>query len=173
MTNPLAPSPGPPEPGSEEAQQQLIFVQEYLRTNDPVLALAKAGIVDIRYAPQITARKLLEKEHIQSLITACRIAGVDQTPDVEYTRETAMARLDSIYNEARADRDRPAALAATKLQLQVQGLLTTNIDMTIHHTAGEMTTEQLLKIARRGSAIDGEFKVVDPAMSGMIEGPKK
>lgn len=161
MVNPLAPAAGPPEPGSDEAQDQLTFVQEYLRTNDPVLALTRAGIIDIRYPAEVTARKLMEKPHIKALIDTVRAAGLVPVPEMVISRETVVSRFDSIYHEARADRDRPSALAANKLIAHMQGYLTTTIDLTIHHTAAEMTTDQLLKIARRGAAIDGEFHEID------------
>lgn len=170
MVNPLAPAKGPPEPGSDEAQQQLTFVQEFLRTGDPVQALSRAGIIDIRYPAEVTARKLLEQPHIAALVDAVRATGIAPAPGQPITRETYLDRLDSIYHESRSDRDRPAALASIKLATQLQGLLSTQIDMTVTQRVDEMSTEQLLKMAKRFGVIDADFKVID---TKAIEGPKK
>lgn len=162
--------PSQPEPTSEKAQQLLVFAEEFVRGGDAVNAMVMANLSDPKYAAAVAARKLLEDPNVQALVAQARKMLGDQTRDYAVSRETQVSRLDSIYSEARMDKDRPAAIAAIKLQSHLQGYLTQAIDLTITHNVADMSTEQLLKMARKYGAIDGDFKVVDvPA----LEAPEK
>lgn len=160
--------PSTPEPTSEEAQKLLVFAEEFARGGDAVTAMVMASLSDPKYAPAVAARKLLEKPHVQALVAQARKMIGDQAGDYSVSRETQVSRLDSLYNEARMDKDRPAAIAAIKLQAHLQGYLTQQIDLSITHNVGDMSTDQLLKMARKYGVVDGDFKVIEPLA---IEGP--
>lgn len=149
-----------PDPASEEAQQLLVFAESYARDGDVIRAIALADLTDSRYSTEVVARKTLARPEVKAFIAAFRakIEMEKQAPaEMAITREALVSRLDKIYDSAMKDRDRGAAIAAVKLQSILLGFHKQEIDFNITHSVQEMSTDQLLKIAKRGQTLDGEF----------------
>jgi|GEM_PF-3379075 len=136
-----------------------VFVQEYVDHGDAMLACVRADIRDPRYPMDIIARRMLERPEIRA---ACKaLAAISEfRQHVDVTRETIVADMQRVYEQA-LDRDMLAqAVASKKLQADLLGFIAQKIEVT-HRDVTEMTESQLTKIAGKSLIIDADFEDVE------------
>lgn len=162
MTQSILP-PDDDKETDEKAEMDAVFVQEYVKCGDAVIACLRAGIRDPRYTIDVVAERQLNKPVIRDLIAIVEKIDVDKTP-VEITRERLNADMEVVKEQALRDRQYGSVIAAAKLQAALNGLISQTIN--IHHrvSAEMMTDADLLRIAEGGDrkpVIDADYSEID------------
>lgn len=132
-----------------------IFVEQYLKTGNAMIACSRAGIRDPRYPMEVTAERTLQRPDIQFLIKAFGKLQVPEQP-IEVTRETNIVDMQTVYEKALEDRQYGSAISAKKLQSLLMGVLTQNINVTHRHTVDNMSDDELMRIANQS-----DRKIID------------
>lgn len=140
------------------------FVQEYVRRETEEDAGSRAVIAaqlrDAMWLPHQVAEMLLAKPEIQAAIKVLRTVYKPKA-GAEISGETIKMDLEVLYQEAKDARQFTAAIAAKKLQSELLGLLSKDININVRHSVSTMADGDLEAIAKRG-AIDAEFTDVTP-----------
>lgn len=151
---------------SPDADQIALFVECYVRNGDPVASCVESRILDPMYSVQTIAARLMETPAVLWAIAAYKRAKPD-TVRVEITRESILADAQSIYESALKN-DPKTALAAKRLQAELQKFLSQDVNINVKHDVTTMTDEQLAKIAA-GKPIDAEFTDITPVPKGLAQ----
>lgn len=145
---------------AEKAERDNIFVEEFVRTGDPIVACIRADMIDAQFSPEVKARAQLKRPEIQAavkLLESMNIVGVD----VGITREAIVAQMEYLYLAAIKNKDFKSAIAAKSLQASLLGMLEQKITLTHNVPVREMTTEQIEKLlAKRMKVIDVTPEVI-------------
>lgn len=145
----------------ETTTPDIIFCEEYAAHGDAVLACVRAGISDPRFTVEVVAGRMLARPEIRASLDALSRARGERPPEVEITRESIVADLQYVYEDAIRNGDRQAAIAAKKLQAGMRGLLIERKQIDVRRRIEEFTTDELLAIAQKGRAVDVEYEEVD------------
>jgi hypothetical protein len=167
--------------GDTKMLPDAIFVREYVRHGDEVLAVSRAGLTDSRYSLNVIADYHLSRPEIQSAISIQREL-VKENEALKrrllggYSRELILEDLETLHLKAREDGDYAPAISAKKVQAQVLGYLDKTVHVTHSLVPREMTTDELrLRIAEMTrdslpppaedvpAIIEGEFTEVGDA----------
>lgn len=140
--------------------RDLVFVEEFVRTGDPIVACTRANMIDVEFSPEVRARAQLKRPEIQAavkLLEGMNIVGMD----VGITREAIVAQMEYVYAAATKNKDFKSAIAAKSLQASLLGMLEQKITLTHNVPVREMTTEQIEKLlAKRMKVIDVTPEVI-------------
>lgn len=139
--------------GDTKMLPDAIFVREYVRHGDEVLAVSRAGLSDSRYSLSVVAEYHLARPEIQAAISIQRElvkenAALKKRLLGGYSRELIIEDLETLHLKAREDGDYAPAISAKKVQAQVLGYLDKTVHVTHSLVPREMTTDELrLRIA--------------------------
>lgn len=155
---------------NESPSRLAAFVQEYVRRENQadagVLAVIAADLRDPQWLPHQIAERMLARREIQAAIMVLRAAY--KPPEIrEVSAETISMDMEALYQEAKTARQFTAAIAAKKLQAEVNSLLVKKLDINVNHRAS-LTDAELEAIAKRG-VIEGEFTTVSTALTVVNE----
>lgn len=159
----ILPSTGA-EDEEEAAEQAIIFIQEYLKTGNAMVACSRAGIRDPRYTMEVVAERYLNRDDIQVALKAFDKLQVAAQP-IEVGRESIVADMQVVFEKALSDRQYGSAISAKKLQALISGLISAKIDITHRHSVESMTDEQLMRIAAAS-----DKKIIDITPDGDEDG---
>lgn len=147
-----------------DSEQDSVFVEEYVKTGDAMLAIVRSGIRDPAYSMDIVARRTLERPEIAAAVKALERIERASLP-VEITRESLVADMQQVYEKCISIGDHKSAISAKKLQATLCGLLDQKITVT-HRHLNEMTDADLMRIASKGKTVtDADYEEIpgDPA----------
>lgn len=134
--------------GDTKMTPDAIFVREYVRTGDEILAVSRAGLNDSRYALSVVAEYHLARPEIQAAISIQR----ELSKDLEtarrrmlggYSRELILDDLENLHQKAKEDGAYAPAISAKKVQAQLMGYLDQTVHITHSVEPREMSTDEL------------------------------
>jgi len=121
-----------------------IFVREYVRTGDAMLATSRAGLNDSRYTLSVLAEHHLRRPEIQAAIEIAKELNRDAKPSrMGYTRELIIEDLERLHRDARDDGMYAPAISAKKVQAQLLGYLDQTVNVRHSVEPREMSTDEL------------------------------
>lgn len=134
--------------GDTRMTPDAIFVREYVRTGDALLAVSRAGLGDSRYALSVVAEYHLGRAEIKAAIEIQRELAKAEGERRRrmlggYSRDLILDDLEALHQKAKEDGAYAPAISAKKVQAQLLGYLdqTVNVRHTIEPR--EMTTDEL------------------------------
>lgn len=147
--------------GDTRMTPDAVFVREYVRTGDALLAVSRAGLGDSRYALSVVAEYHLGRPEIQAAIAIQRdLAKTEKRREEGYTLDLILDDLENLHQKAKEDGAYAPAISAKKVQAQLLGFLDQTVNIRHSVVPREMTTDELrLRIAELSRA------------SGMLEAP--
>jgi len=160
--------------GDTKMTPDAIFVREYVRTGDEVLAVSRAGLNDSRYAlsvvaeyhlarPEIQAAILIQRELFKELETSrLRLMG-------GYSRELILDDLEKLHQKASDDGAYAPAISAKKVQAQLLGFLDQTVNIRHSLEPREMTTDELRRRIADLSGVAGELPPPEVDRPAIIE----
>lgn len=121
-----------------------VFVREYVKTGDAMLATSRAGLNDSRYTLSVLAEHHLRRPEIQAAIEIARELNRDMRPSgMEYTRDLIIEDLERLHQEAKSDGAYAPAISAKKVQAQLLGYLDQTVNVRHSVEPREMSTDEL------------------------------
>lgn len=143
------------------------FVTEYVRRqNEPdaaTHAVIAAQLREARWLPHQIGEMLLARPEIQAAISVVQSAYKPRETK-EVTLNTISTDMEVLYQEAKNARQFTAAIAAKKLQAELHGMLSKDININVKHSVSTMTDAELEKLARKKAiddkTIDAEYTEV-------------
>lgn len=140
------------------------FIEEYVRHNDPVKAIERSGIRgegrDVSLSFSALADRLLAKPSVQVGVEFLRRARAYWGAG-EITRESLVASLEDIAEDARRSRKHSEAIAAKKLQAQLMGLLIERREVTFKKKIEDMTNAELMELAAKRKRATAAERAID------------
>lgn len=148
--------------GDTRMTPDAVFVREYVKTGDALLAVSRAGLGDSRYALSVVAEYHLGRPEIQAAIAIQRdLAKTEKRREEGYTLDLILDDLENLHQKAKEDGAYAPAISAKKVQAQLLGYLDQTVNIRHSVVPREMTTDELrLRIAELSRA------------SGMLEAPE-
>lgn len=121
-----------------------VFVREYVKTGDAMLATSRAGLNDSRYTLSVLAEHHLRRPEIQAAIEIAKELNRDAKSVVGgYTRELILEDLERLHRDARDDGMYAPAISAKKVQAQLLGYLDQTVNVRHSVEPREMSTDEL------------------------------
>ena len=144
-----------------------IFVREFVKTGDAMLATSRAGLNDSRYTLSVLAEHHLRRPEIQAAIEIAKELSRDAKPSrMGYTRELIIEDLERLHRDARDDGMYAPAISAKKVQAQLLGYLDQTVNVRHSVEPREMTTDEL---RRKIAELSGKSDAALPAPYVRIE----
>lgn len=157
-----------------DVERDAMFVKVYLQTGDGLDACKRAGFIVNGYDDRTVAEYLLDRCDIQEAIKIAKESKARKPAAVEITRESIISDLNDIHKAAMIDGDYAPAIAAKKLQAQLMGVLSENVQITHKMDVTRMTDEQLMRlIALKSKQEDLNMIDVTPTGLSQISGPAR
>jgi hypothetical protein len=160
--------------GDTKMTPDAIFVREYVRHGDEILAVNRAGLTDSRYSLSVVAEYHLGRPEIQAAIAIQRElakenAAIKRRLLGGYSRELIVEDLETLHLKAKEDGAYAPAISAKKVQAQLLGFLDQTVNIRHSVVPREMTTDELrLRIAEL-SGVAGELPPPDLDRPAIIE----
>lgn len=144
-----------------DTNKDVVFINSYREHRDPVRACVEAQLSDPHYTITVFAKRQLERPEIKAAIEALDKADEKHGPRAEITREAVEAKLMSLAEKAEAEGQYNSAIAALKLLAALRNWLSTNIAITHRHVAGDLSDDELERIAsQKRDAVDASYEEV-------------
>lgn len=144
------------------------FIEEYVRHNDPVKAIERSGIRgegrDVSLSFSALADRLLAKPSVQVGVEFLRRARAYWGAGGGaggITRESLVASLEDIAEDARRSRKHSEAIQAKKLQAQLMGLLIERREVTFKKKIEDMTDAELMELAAKRKRATAAERVIE------------
>lgn len=140
-----------------------VFVREYVRTGDALLACNRAGLGSSQYPLRVMAERQLARPEIQAAIEAYKSARGEVSGDEPPSRELQVDKLEAIFRRALEDGSYSAAATAVKLQNELLGYADKTVNYNFNVTAQELPLHELRamvakKLSLGGPVIDAEYE---------------
>lgn len=159
--------------------QDQLWVTLYRQTGDAMASCVRAKMSDPAWPTDVLAMKTLERSEIQRAIelldkhereTAEAAAAKSQAvaarmPPVEITRDSVVANLQEVFEQAMPALAFGAAIASQKTIASINGWLKQTVDVNIGFKRPEdMTDDELERIIKQGAkgTISAQYKDVTP-----------
>ena len=144
-----------------------VFVREYVRTGDAMLATSRAGLNDSRYTLSVLAEHHLRRPEIQAAIEIAKQLNRDVRPlGMEYTRELILEDLERLHQDARVDGAYAPAISAKKVQAQLLGYLDQTVNVRHSVEPREMSTDELRRriaeMTGKEAALPAPYERLEP-----------
>lgn len=158
--------------GDTQMTPDAIFVREYVRTGDEMLAVSRAGLTDSRYALNVMAEYHLSRPEIQAAIAIQKqLFNADEKRRARlaggYSLQLILDDLESLHLQAKEDGAYAPAISAKKVQAQMLGYLDKTVHVTHSVEPREMTTDEL---RRRIAELSGDRVAIEDGRPSVIEG---
>jgi hypothetical protein len=144
-----------------------VFVREYVKTGDAMLATSRAGLNDSRYTLSVLAEHHLRRPEIQAAIEIARELNRDMRPSgMEYTRDLIIEDLERLHQEAKSDGAYAPAISAKKVQAQLLGYLDQTVNVRHSVEPREMSTDELRRriaeMSKNDTALPAPYVALQP-----------
>ena len=154
---------------------EAVFVREYVKTGDAMLATSRAGLNDSRYTLSVLAEHHLRRPEIQAAIEIARELHKDlRTIPAEYTRDLIIEDLEKLHQKASDDGAYAPAISAKKVQAQLLGYLDQTVNVRHSVEPREMTTDELRRriaeMSRDDGALPAPYTRIEAERPSIIEG---
>lgn len=147
-----------------------VFVREYVKTGDAMLATSRAGLNDSRYTLSVLAEHHLRRPEIQAAIEIAKELNRDAKSVVGgYTRELILEDLERLHRDARDDGMYAPAISAKKVQAQLLGYLDQTVNVRHSMEPREMSTDELRRriaeMSGKEAALPAPYERLEPQAS--------
>lgn len=144
-----------------------VFVREYVKTGDAMLATSRAGLNDSRYTLSVLAEHHLRRPEIQAAIEIAKELNRDAKSVVAgYTRELILEDLERLHRDARDDGMYAPAISAKKVQAQLLGYLDQTVNVRHSVEPREMSTDELRRriaeMSGKEPALPAPYQRIEP-----------
>lgn len=146
------------------SDQDRLFCEEMILSNDPLYAAMRAGIREPGTELRVIAQKMIERPDIQAAIAELKRQNKYAQP-IEITNRSIAEDMERVYDAAFRDKDWKAAISAKSTQAQMLGLLVNKVEISRKRDVGELTTEELRAIVA-GKVIEGVSERVEDSDEG-------
>lgn len=158
--------------GDTSMTPDAVFVRQYVKTGDAMLAVSQAGLTDSRYPLSVMAEHHLSRPEIRAAIEIqqqlmkqeekrrARMAG-------GYSLQLLLDDLEILHQQAREGGAFAPAISAKKVQAQMLGYLDKTVHVTHSVEPREMTTDEL---RRRIAELSGDRVAIEDGRPSVIEG---
>jgi len=154
--------------GDTRMTPDAVFVREYVKTGDALLAVSRAGLGDSRYALSVVAEYHLGRPEIQAAIAIQRdLAKTEKRREEGYTLDLILDDLENLHQKAKEDGAYAPAISAKKVQAQLLGYLDQTVNIRHSVVPREMTTDELRQRIAELSRASGMLE----APAAEVEGP--
>ena len=114
----------------------VIFVREYVKTGDALLAFNRAGYVSGGVGAKVAAERTLARAEIRLALEVLRGMGIEKAEDIPVdplSRDGLVGKLEVIHGAAMTEAAFPSAINPVKTQAQLLGMLdqTVNVNHTV------------------------------------------
>ena len=160
----------------------VIFIKEYIKTGDALLAFNRAGYRTGGVGAKVMAERTLARPEIRLALEVMRELGIERRDDLPVdplSRDGLVGKLEEIHGAAMEDSAYPSAINAIKTQAQLLGYLDQVVTINHNVRAAELSLEELRTLVSKelgGEVIEGTAREVPsliesiPANEGVIEG---
>lgn len=150
----------------------VVFVKEYVKTRDALLAFNRAGYQTGGVSAKVMAERTLARPEIRIAIEVVRDLGYEREqeglPVDPLSREGLVDRLDAIHDEAMASGSFPSAINAVKTQAQLMGYMDTVVNVNHNVRPADLSLADLRAMVAKelgGNVIDVTPSVIEqPAL---------
>lgn len=161
--------------GDTKMTPDAIFVREYVKTGDALLAVSRAGLGDSRYALSVVAEYHLGRAEIQAAIAIQReMVREERGRERGYTRELILDDLEALHQKAKEDGAYAPAISAKKVQAQLLGFLDQTVNVRHSLVPREMSTDELrakiAELTRDDVALPPPARAMEKERPSIIEG---
>ena len=144
-----------------------VFVREYVKTGDAMLATSRAGLNDSRYTLSVLAEHHLRRPEIQAAIEIAKELTRNGRPSgMEYTRDLIIEDLERLHRDARDDGAYAPAISAKKVQAQLLGYLDQTVNVRHSMEPREMSTDELRRriaeMSKNEAALPAPYERLEP-----------
>ena len=143
-----------------------VFVKEYIKTNDALLAFNRAGYPTGGVGAKVMAERTLARPEIRIALDVLKEFGFERPEDVPanpLSRDGLIEKLDTIHDAAMQDASFPSAINAVKTQAQLLGYMDQTLTVNHNVRAAELSLEDLRALVSK------ELESVKPALPSIIE----
>jgi hypothetical protein len=123
-----------------------IFVKEYVKTGDALLAFNRAGYMTGGVGAKVGAERTLARPEIRLALEVLRGMGIEKAEDIPVaplSRDGLVDKLDIIHEAAMQDAAYPSAINAVKTQAQLLGYMDTVVNVNHNVRAAELSLDDL------------------------------
>jgi hypothetical protein len=123
-----------------------LFVKEYIKTGDALLAFNRAGYQTGGVGAKVMAERTLARPEIKlslAILADMGIKKADDIPVVPLSREGLVEKLDVIHEAAMQEASFPSAINAVKTQAQLLGYMDTVVTVNHNVRPAELSLEDL------------------------------
>lgn len=126
-----------------------VFVKEYIKTNDALLAFNRAGYQTGGVGAKVMAERTLARPEIKIALSVLKEFGFERPEDVPaspLSREGLIEKLDAIHEASMAEAKFPSAVNAVKAQAQLLGYMDQTVNVNHNVRASELSLEDLRRM---------------------------
>lgn len=127
-------------------EDEAIFVQEYVRTGDPLLAITTSQIRHPAYSLEVTAQQLLARPDIKEAVERARTASNGEVVHIRHTRDSLIANVQHVYDRALQESDFGTALNAMKEVGTLLGLRVEKKEVMVESKPENMRTADIVRL---------------------------
>lgn len=147
-----------------------VFVREYVKTGDAMLAFNRAGFVTGGVGVKVASERVLARPEIKLALAVLAELGIERTEDLpvdKLSRDGLVDKLEVIHDMALADEAFPSAINAVKTQAQLLGYMDQVVTVNHNMSARELTLEDLRALVAKEvgghepAMIEAEYKEID------------
>lgn len=144
----------------------VIFVREYVKTGDALLAFNRAGYVTGGLGAKVAAERTLARPEIRLALSVLADMGIEKQEDIPVaplSRDGLVGKLDVIHDAAMEEGAFPSAINAVKTQAQLLGYMDQVVTVNHNVRPSELSLEDLramvaIELNKAPPAlIEGEF----------------
>jgi len=124
----------------------VVFVKEYIKTNDALLAFNRAGYHTGGVGAKVMAERTLARPEIKIALGVLADFGIERASDIPVnplSRDGLVDKLDVIHEAAMAEASFPSAINAVKTQAQLLGFMEQKVTVSHSVRASELSLEDL------------------------------
>jgi len=124
----------------------VVFVKEYIKTNDALLAFNRAGYQTGGVGAKVMAERTLARPEIKIALGILAEFGIERAEDIPVnprSRDGLIEKLDAIHEVAMQETSLPSAINAVKAQAQLLGYMDQTVTVNHNVRAAELSLEDL------------------------------
>jgi len=146
-----------------------VFVKEYVKTGDALLAFNRAGYMTGGVGAKVAAERTLARPEIRLALDVLKSMGIEKAEDIPVnplSREGLVDKLEVIHEAAMGDAAFPSAINAVKTQAQLLGYMDTVVNVNHNVRPSELSLEDLRAMVAKElstvpALIEGEYVDVE------------
>lgn len=130
----------------------VIFVREYVKTGDALLAFNRAGYVSGGVGAKVGAERTLARPEIRLALSVLAGMGIEKAEDIPVdplSRDGLVGKLEVIHEAAMTEAAFPSAISAVKTQAQLLGYMDTVVTVNHNVSARELSLDDLRQLVAK------------------------